>query len=257
MVISDGIGEEIAGVGRGKAQPDLRAAEVGLVLVAEEFSFGDEGAVQRAGDLEDGDRAFREVPVNAYADAGFEVRVVAEFIYHIEGDGAVGEEHFAGLDVDAGGVGLEAGATGEGLGNHHAQKGWDVAFAAGGDAFGVQQREGVAAGVVDGGQEVEAADSQRSEAAVRDKGFYCIIYLFCSRKCLFNLGGAGKGLFVSRQRACPWPGKRAPVQALPADGFYRPTRLLVKRLEQRIHRDMVQGQAEFSLEGGGVPGAGD
>ena len=170
MVVSDGVRQEIAGVGRGQAQPDLGAAEVGFVLVAEEFSFGDEGAVQRAGDLEDGDRAFREVPVNAYTDAGFEVRVVAEFIYHIEGDGAVGEEHFAGLDVDAGGVGLEAGAAGEGLGNHHAQKGWDVAFAAGGDAFGVELGEGVAAGVVDGGQEVEAADSQRSEATGFDQG---------------------------------------------------------------------------------------
>ena len=73
VVIADGIGEEVAGIGRSKAQPDLRAAEIGLVLIAEEFALGDECAVQGSGELEHGDGAFREVPVDAYAYAGFEV----------------------------------------------------------------------------------------------------------------------------------------------------------------------------------------
>ena len=73
VVVADGVRQEIAGVLRAEAQPDLRAAEVGFPLVAEGLSFGDERAVQLAGEFEYGDGAEGEVPVDADAYAGFEV----------------------------------------------------------------------------------------------------------------------------------------------------------------------------------------
>ena len=107
--------------------------------------------------------------VDADTYAGFEVGVVVELIHHVERDGAVCEKHLAGLQVDAGGIGLKACTTGEGLGDHHAQKGGDVAFATGGDAFGVEFGEGVAAGVLDGAEEVEAAEGEGAEVVGFDE----------------------------------------------------------------------------------------
>ena len=70
------------------------------------------------------------------------------------------EEDFSRLYVDAGRIGLEAGDAGEGVGNHHRHKRRDIAFATGGNPFGIEAGEGQAAGVAHGGQKVEAAKGE-------------------------------------------------------------------------------------------------
>ena len=76
VVVADGVCQEVAGVLRAEAQPYLRAAEVGFLLIAQGLSLGDESAVQRAGEFEDGDGADGKMPVDADSYAGFEVSVI-------------------------------------------------------------------------------------------------------------------------------------------------------------------------------------
>ncbi len=76
----------------------------------------------------------------------------------------MGEEHFARFRVDAGGIGLEAADAGEGVCNHHRQKGGNVPFATGGDALRIEAGQGQAAGIPHRGEEVEAPEREGVQA---------------------------------------------------------------------------------------------
>ena len=76
----------------------------------------------------------------------------------------MGEEHFARFRVDAGGIGLEAADAGEGVCNHHRQKGGNVPFATGGDALRIEAGQGQAAGISHRGEEVEAPEREGVQA---------------------------------------------------------------------------------------------
>lgn len=85
---------------------------------------------------------------------------------HREGEGAVGHEDLAALGIDAGGIGLESGTSGETLAENHSDEGGDIAFTGGGYAFVVETGEGDTAGVADGGEEVETAEGDGVEVIV-------------------------------------------------------------------------------------------
>ena len=113
VMIAYGVCEEVAGVLRRNAEGNLRAAEVVLIAVGDEFALGDEAAGQVAGDLENGHRPLREMAVYADADAGFEVGVECAFADDVKRNGAVREQNLSAPRVDAGRIGLEAGMAGE------------------------------------------------------------------------------------------------------------------------------------------------
>ena len=84
VVVADGVGEEIAGLGGvGEAYDLLGAAEVGLRLVSDERSFCDEAARQVAGDLGDGDVAQGHEATDGGADARLEMGVQLVALHHV------------------------------------------------------------------------------------------------------------------------------------------------------------------------------
>ena len=85
--------------------------------------------------------------MDAYADAGFKVGVILPVAHHIERNGAVGEEDFTCLHINPGRICLEAGKTGQGLGNHHRKKRRYISFTGGGEAVGVERCKRQAAGI--------------------------------------------------------------------------------------------------------------
>ena len=84
--------------------------------------------------------------------------VVGIVLEHIEGDGAVCEDHLADGRVHPRGVGHETGDVEESVGHAHREEGRDVALAACGYAFGVEHGQGEATGIADGREEVETTD---------------------------------------------------------------------------------------------------
>ena len=109
VVIADGLRQEVVGLALvGELDDLLRAAEVGLRLVAHQLAFGNEVALEVAREFENGDGAFLHKASDARADARLEVGVKFVTLHHVEGDGAMGEEYLTCLRVDAGGVGLKA-----------------------------------------------------------------------------------------------------------------------------------------------------
>ena len=183
-MVPDGFRQEIASIGRVQPDDHLCAAEVLFVLIANEFTFRSEVTLEVARNLEYGHRTLREDTVDAHADAGLKVRFEPPVFHHVERDGAVGEEDLSRLYVDAGRIGLEAGDAGEGVGNHHRHKRRDIAFATGGNPFGIEAGEGQAAGVAHGGQKVEAA-----------KGEGVQVMAFCQDlQRLIDLHRAGRGV---------------------------------------------------------------
>ena len=100
VVIADGIGEEIGGlVLVGKSDDLLRATEIGLGLIPQEFTFRNEMARQIARHLEDGDGTSLHVAAYGNADARLKVGVELITLYHVERNGAVGEEYLAALRI--------------------------------------------------------------------------------------------------------------------------------------------------------------
>ena len=162
MMVPDGIREEVPGVLRRELHHHLRAAEMVLILVVQELPFRGEPAVQLAGDLEHRHGAFRQFAVDAHADPGLEMRVVLPAFHHVEGHGAMGEEDAAGFRVDLRRIGLEARFSAQRLRNHHGQERGDIALTGGREAVGVEGGQRQAARVVDGGEQVEAAERERA-----------------------------------------------------------------------------------------------
>ena len=72
MVIADRTGKEVLRILRAQLQHHLGAAQVILILVVQEFSFGHEIAVQFSRNLEYRYRTFRQIAVDANTDSGFE-----------------------------------------------------------------------------------------------------------------------------------------------------------------------------------------
>ena len=161
MMIANGISKEIGGL-RLVTEPDdlLRATQIGFSLAAYQFTFSNEVAGQIAGNLEDSHGTVLHEATDTYADARLEVCVEFVALYHIKRYCAVGKEHLTFLRIDMGGVGLETGNAADRFGNHHRQQGGDVAFAACYDTFAVEFRQGNAARVVNGSEEVEATNGQ-------------------------------------------------------------------------------------------------
>ena len=73
VMIADGVRKEIACIFRRKLEHHLGAAEIVLVLVVQEFSFGQEMPLQITGDLEHRNRSLQQFPVDADTDTGFEI----------------------------------------------------------------------------------------------------------------------------------------------------------------------------------------
>ena len=106
MVITNRIREEI---GRfRKLQDHLRPTEVRLGLVAQQLPFRGKVAGQVSGDLEYRYGALRNVSADTHADTRFEMRIEGIAGHHVERNGAVREEDFAGFGIDPGRIGLEA-----------------------------------------------------------------------------------------------------------------------------------------------------
>lgn len=163
VVIGDGVGEEPLGGFGGGLEPYLGAAEVGGVLVGGEGDVLGEETGEVATDLDEGVGALGEFSVDGNTDAGLEMGGEGVGGGHREGKGAVGHEDLAALGIDAGGIGLESGTSGEALTEEHSDEGGNIAFTGGGDAFVVETGKGDTAGVADGGEEVETTEGDGVE----------------------------------------------------------------------------------------------
>ena len=110
VVIANGVGQEIVGCEMLilELYDLLRAAEVGLGLIAQQRSLCNEVTREVARNLEDSDRTFFHIASNADADARFEVGVQFVTLHHVEWYCAVSKDNLACLRIDAGRVGLEA-----------------------------------------------------------------------------------------------------------------------------------------------------
>ena len=144
----------------------------------------------------------------------------------------MGKEHFAAFYVYAGGIGLEAGFSGECLGNHHAQQGRDIAFTGGRNAGGVELGQRQAAGIAHGGEKVEAAKGESAELVAFDNHLQCVIDLRSTGiRCTDSIGHR-----VLRSRVL---------------------RGLGHLLQQLLHGNFHQAGAQLFADGGAVRVAGD
>ena len=109
VVIANGIGEEVAGVGSsGKTNDLLRATQVASGLTGLEGSFGSKVAVEESRRLEDGDGTGIDITAHPYPNARLEVRVEFIAMRHIKGNRAMGKQHLTRLRIDLGRVDLES-----------------------------------------------------------------------------------------------------------------------------------------------------
>ena len=161
------------------------------------------------------------------------MRIILPVLHHIEGHGAVGEEHLAVFHINAGRIGLEARDTGQRLTNHHGKEGRNVSLAGGGNAVGIEGGQGQAAGISHGAEEVEAAEGERPQ----------LMALYQHLKGMIDLGGAGIGLF------------HIVSHLLSLRGGIRGS--LGNFLEQFLHGNLHQFHPQFVGQGHGVGMAGD
>ena len=101
--------------------------------------------------------AGRYFAVDSHTDAGLEMRGVLMFLGHRESDGTFREQHLA-VRLDTCGATHEAYLAGQFLTCHHREKHRDVALATSRNTFVNQFADGDTTGVLDGREEVEAAD---------------------------------------------------------------------------------------------------
>ena len=151
------------------ADHHLGAAELVSVGVVDDVDPFVYAVLQVRAQFEEPCGAYRQNAVNGDSDAGFEVGVVAVVADHIQRNGAVCEEEVAA--GNAGQVDLEAGFTVFGADYCHGEHGGDVALAGCNYTFRVEHGEGKAAGIVDGGEEVEAAERQAVQPVL---GYYLL-----------------------------------------------------------------------------------
>ena len=75
MMISNRIGQEIAGLVRRQTEDDLGSAKVWLGLISKQRSFSNKRPSQIPGDLENGNRSLIEMAPYTYSDIGLEMSI--------------------------------------------------------------------------------------------------------------------------------------------------------------------------------------
>lgn len=127
VMIAVGTGEEIVDA-TVNCHLDLGATKVALFKVSKYSSCGDEVVLQVSAQLEYGDFFLFEVALDRNAYARLKVGVKIVFVHHIKGQGAVGENHFATLNIYSARVGLESPLTSYFVENMHADHSGDIPF---------------------------------------------------------------------------------------------------------------------------------
>ena len=152
------------------------------VGVAQKVCPFDEVAVEMTGYFEERDGADRKFAVDADADAGFEMRVEIVFFRHRKRQRAVREMDVARDRVHLGRIALETALSGDGLCNRHRNHRRNITFAGRDDALRIEAGQGEAAGILQRGQQVEAAERQTAELLFGNYLFQGTIDAVCTRE---------------------------------------------------------------------------
>ena len=158
MVVAEGTSEAVTPkVGRA-FDLHLGTAQIRAVGVVDNFNWSVYAMLQVGSYLEEARLAGGQDAVNGNTYARFEMSVVTIVRHHIEGHSAVCEQEF--VPFDAGEVGLEARYSAALADHGHRHHGRYVSLAGSDVSLGVQAGEGKAPGIVEGREQVEAADGQ-------------------------------------------------------------------------------------------------
>ncbi len=188
-MVADRLIEEIVKVVGIQFYPDLRTAEISFVHVLQQFAGTDEHPVHQTAALEDGDRSFFDLSPEGNRQTAFKMGHDLKGSRHADGQRAVSEHHRPVIGIDAAGVGHEDRLAGQFAQNAHGYQSRHIAFTAGIDSFGIQNREGQTAGypVL---QQVKASDGETVKMILYGNSLEGSIQLAASLS-LFRIGSLG------------------------------------------------------------------
>ena len=186
MVVRERRGQQVLADDRGRLDPNLRTAKVLLVLATRYLDVDCQEALEVVAQLDERVFTRSHFAVDSNTDTGLEMIGELMLLGHLKGDRTFSEQDLT-FRSDTCGVRHPTGFTRQTLAGHEGQQHRYIAFATGRDAFVIEFGNSQTAGVLAGGEQIEATEGDTVQFVLIDDHFEADIDILCALHTRINL----------------------------------------------------------------------